>query len=150
MIKEQIEKELIKCIKQKDKDRLEVMRSIKTAFTNLEKFTSNLSDSDYIMLLKKLAKQRKETAEVFNTANRFELFDKEMYEFEVISEFLPKSLSEEEVKQLIFSVIHEEGLEIAKFNMGKIVKLTVSKASGQTDGKVVSTLVNKIITESAS
>lgn len=128
----------------KDTNSLELMRSIKTAFTNLEKEKQNVTDTDYLMLLKKLSKQRLDSAEIYLTNKRMDLYEKEMFEFDKISELLPKNLTVAEVMKLIKEVKTQSNLDYKK-DMGKLVKLVVEEAAGTTDGKTVSSIIRDLV-----
>lgn len=124
---------------------VEVLRAIKTKFTELEKSVKDPSESDYITVLKKAAKQRRESHLIYVNAARAELAYQEMSEALFIEDFLPKQLDEWEVIALIKNVIYENNIPLEQSQMGNIVKLVVKESGGQTDGKTVSTLFRSLL-----
>lgn len=147
MVRDLITQMIKSAMKAKDAKLLEALRGIKTAFANLEieKGKDNLTETDYLMLLKKLAKQREDSAKQYTVAGREDLAAIEAFELGVIDSLLPKNLSDEEVEELVVTTAKELNLEFVKPNMGTIVKSVVSAAQGRTDGKTVSTIVSRII-----
>ena len=147
MIITEIKEALKKAMMMKDAPRLECLRSVSTAFTNLEKSgKSAIVESDYMSVLQKLYKQRIESGDMYKTAYRYDLMDIELAEAAIINEFIPQALSQDQVLLLVHEVIKENNYTLTKKDMGKIVKDTVSKAVGMTDGKVVSNIVLGLIT----
>ena len=92
----------------------------------------------------KAAKQRKESAEIFETQGRKDLADRELLQLEVINRYLPKQLSEEEVKAQLASIIREIGATGPQ-DMGKVMGTATKKLAGQADGKMISDLVKKML-----
>ncbi len=104
-LKKQIEDKLNSALKAKDKNTYPTLRLIVSAIKDAEiagrsKGNKELKDSDIVSLLKKMIKQRNESCEVYKKAGRNELLESETKEIEVINNFLPKQLSEEETKQI--------------------------------------------------
>ena len=107
-LKSKIEKEIISSMKSKDSLRLESLRAIKSAIILSETKSgakSNPTQEDEIALLQKLVKQRKESATIFNSQGRVDLAEKEIAQERIISEFLPKQLSIEEVTIIIKEIV---------------------------------------------
>lgn len=141
-----IEADIKTAMKNKDSARLETLRAIRSEFTTLEKSGNDVTESILIAKLQKMSKVRQETAVVYKTAQREDLMAKELGEAAIIEAYLPKEMDEHDVRTLVLKVIRDNKLEATKPNMGKIVKLTVEAANGQTNGKLVSTIVGDIIT----
>ncbi len=95
-------------------------------------------------VLQKMAKQRRESAESYVAANRHDLVDKEILELGVIESYLPKALSDDELKTLVASVITELGVSSMK-DMGKVMGLAITKASGRADGKRIQSMVQQLL-----
>jgi uncharacterized protein YqeY len=146
-IKKQVEQDALNARKARDTEKTETLNAVKAAFQLMEVDNKTPNEADYIKVISKVIKQYTETAEAAGDgASRRQLFVKSMNSVALLEAYLPKALSIEDVKILINEVVKENNLELVKKNMGNIVKLTVSKASGQTDGKTVSSIVTELIT----
>lgn len=147
-LKVQIDGDIKKAMLAKNKEELEALRSIKSLIllAETEKGTSTVISSEAEnKLLMKAAKQRKEAADIFQQQGRKDLADKELVQLEVISRYLPKQLSEEQISAVIKEAIAEIGAKGPQ-DMGKVMGIVTKKLAGQADGKVVSELVKKILT----
>ncbi len=132
----------------KEKEKLEALRAVKSAFllANTEKGSSNmLSDDKALAIIQKLVKQRKESAKIYIQNNRKELADKELFEAAVIEKYLPKQMSEEEIKAELEKIIKETGVSSIK-EMGKIMGIASKKLSGKADGKKIAAIVKILLT----
>ncbi len=146
-LKSTIEAEIKQSMLNKDKDRLRALRAIKSQIllAETEKGGSgDLSEEIEMKLLTKAAKQRKDSIEVFEQQGRSDLAATEKSELEVIEDFLPKQLSEEEVESEVKSVIEEIGATGPQ-DMGKVMGVASKKLAGKADGKLISTLAKKIL-----
>lgn len=146
-LKEQIDADIKKAMLARNKEELEALRSIKSLILLAE--TEKGSGEDVTAdaekkLLMKAAKQRKESAEIFENQNRKDLADRELLQLEVINRYLPKQLSEEEIKSALLNVIKEVGANGPQ-DMGKVMGIATKKLAGQADGKVISELVKKLL-----
>ena len=103
-----------------------------------------MSDSDIMAILKKMIKQRNESCEVYKKAGRNELLENETKEIEVISNFLPKQLSEEETKKLCQEAIKSSGASSMK-DMGKVMGVLKSKHADNLDFSKVSSIIKKLL-----
>lgn len=146
-IKQSILDELKSAMKQKQADRLRVLRSLKAKI--LEKEISErkggeaeLSDDQVIEVLMKAAKQRKESIEQFEEGDRKDLADKERAELDIIEEFLPRMMSEEEVRAEVKKQIDELGAS-SMADMGKVMGVMMSRLKGKAEGSVVSRVVKE-------
>ena len=122
------------------------LRMLKAAlgYAQIEKKTETLSDADVMTLIQREAKKRRDSIEDFEKAGRTEMAANEKAELEVLSEYLPKALSAEELESLIREVITEVGAT-SKKDMGAVMKATQSKVDGRADGKSVSALVSRLL-----
>jgi len=140
---ENISSSIIKAMKNKNKDELESLRAIKSALL-LAKTQKNsggeISESDEIKILKKLVKQRKESAEIYSNQNRLELADLELNQSKVIESFLPKQLDHDEIEKIISKIINQCGAHGMK-DMGKVMGIASNQLSGKADGKTISNIV---------
>ena len=134
---------LKEAMKSKNKMALTALRAVKSAILlhKTQKSTGGgLSDEDEMKILQKLVKQRKDSAAIYTGQGRNDLAGPELKEAELIQQFLPKALSEDEVKEVIKSIIDETGAEGMK-DMGKVMGLSTKKLMGKADGKMISTIV---------
>ena len=146
-----IQTDIMAAMKAKDEVALTTLRGIKTAIMQYKTSSnfkgdrdSNLSDSEVIKIMQKLAKERKETAEVYKSAGRTELAEKELAEANIIDSYLPKAMTESEVEEMVKTVIAEVGATSMK-EMGLVIKNVNAKANGRTDGKTISTIVKRLL-----
>lgn len=143
MLKETIQNELTTAIKGKDIQKANVLRGIKSAFTEYEK-SPNVkgisSDSDYVKILQKMAKQRKETRDLYLEKGRNDLAESEDFELGIISEYLPKMLGEKEVEEIALKYISELNAVSMK-DMGRIVKAVNAAYPNQIDGAMLAKIV---------
>ena len=134
---------LKEAMKSKNKMALTALRAVKSAILLHKTQKSSdveLSHEDEMKILQKLVKQRKDSATIYISQGRNDLADPELKEAELIQQFLPKALSEDEVKEVIKSIIDETGSEGMK-DMGKVMGLSTKKLMGKADGKMISTIV---------
>jgi uncharacterized protein YqeY len=146
-LKLQIDSDIKKAMLAKNKEELEALRSIKSMIllAETEKGTvSDITSDTENKLLMKAAKQRKESADIFQQQGRQDLASRELVQLEVINRYLPKQLSEEEIASAIKSIITEVGAKGPQ-DMGKVMGVATKKLAGQADGKVISELVKKLL-----
>lgn len=144
---DQISEDIKTAMKAREKVRLEALRGIKKEF--LEAKTApgaggELSDENAIKILVKLAKQRRESAKIYEDNNRPELAANELAEMEVIEEYLPKKLSAEELDAELKAIIAEVGASSAA-DMGKVMGVATKKLAGRADGRDISTRVRALL-----
>jgi uncharacterized protein YqeY len=146
-LKQQIDADIKKAMLAKNKEELEALRSIKSMILLAEtekSGTGDLSADTENKLLMKAAKQRKESADIFQQQNRTDLAERELVQFEVISRYLPKQLSEEALSTEIRSIIQEVGAKGPQ-DMGKVMGVASKKLAGQAEGKMISETVKKLL-----
>lgn len=146
-LKHQIDNDIKKAMLAKSREELEALRSIKSMIllAETEKGGSGDITSDAEnKLLMKAAKQRKESADIFAQQNRQDLADRELFQLEIISRYLPKQLTEEEIKSALQSILREVGAKGPQ-DMGKVMGVATKKLAGQADGKVISDWVKKLL-----
>ena len=146
-LKQQIDADIKKAMLAKSKEELEALRSIKSLILLAETekgLIEELSPEAEKKLLMKASKQRKESADIFQQQNRKDLADRELLQLDVINRYLPKQLSEEEIKSALRDVIVESGAKGPQ-DMGKVMGLATKKLAGQADGKIISELVKKLL-----
>jgi len=131
----------------KDNVRLRGLRAIKAAIllAKTEKTQiEELGDDAEIKVLQKLAKQRKESGDIYKTQNREDLYQIEMEELQVIEEYLPKQLDRSAVEEVVKGIIAEVGATSIK-DMGKVMGAANQKLAGQADGRTISEVVKSLL-----
>lgn len=144
---EQVSKDIIAAMKAKDKVRLEALRNVKKLF--LEAKTApgaqdELTDDAAFKILAKLVKQGKDTAALYVSQNREDLAQEEMAQVNVIEEYLPKQLTEEELRIELKKIIEETGANSPK-DMGKVMGVASKTLAGKAEGKTISILVKEML-----
>lgn len=140
-----INSDIKSAMKEKDSIKLESLRAIKSAiilFETKDSSSNELNESDEIKILQRLVKQRKESAQIFESQNRNDLADKEIAQSEFISKYLPKQLSEKEIEDIVLSIIKQTNSSGMK-DMGKVMGMATKELSGKADGKTISQIVRK-------
>lgn len=150
-MEKKIQSDIMNAMKSKDEITLKTLRGVKTAIMQYKTSSTFkgdrdalLPDGEVIKIMQKLAKERKETAEVYKNAGRIELAEQEMAEANIIEKYLPQAMSESEVEELVKASIAELGATSMK-EMGLVIKDVNSKANGRTDGKTISTIVKRLL-----
>jgi len=146
-LKDQIMSDLKQAMKNKDKDRLRVLRSLKAGL--LEKEISerkggeaSLSDEQAAEVLMKAAKQRRESIDQFESGSRSDLADAEKKELEIIESYLPEMLEENEIREIAREKIEELGAE-SMADMGQVMGVLMQQLKGKAEGAVVSKVVKQ-------
>jgi len=142
---EQVDKDMIKALKGGDKERLTVLRGLKSdlKYKKIE-VGAELTDEQALETLASAAKKRRESIEQFRAGGREDLVKNEEFELEVISSYLPKQLTEEELRQMAESAIKEVGADSPK-QMGLVMKALMPKVKGRADGKLVNKLISELL-----
>ncbi len=146
-LKQRIEGEIKSAMLARDKVRLTALRAIKSIILleeTKEGFSGELSAEDELKVLTKSAKQRKDSAEIYEKQNRADLLEVELAELAIIQEFLPKALSTEELVQAIKAIIASSGATGPK-DMGKVMGLASKELAGKADGKEISEQVKLLL-----
>lgn len=138
-LKDKIIEDIKTAMRAKDKERLSVLRMVKSNLMNMEiDKKSELTDEEVIKSLNTLVKQRRDSASQYENAGREELAEKERSEITIIEHYLPQSATVEEIEQAVNEAVAETGANSMK-DMGNVMKISLEKLSGKTvDGKVVS------------
>ena len=130
-------------MKSKDQTSLRALRAIKSAIIvhKTQKGSSDeITNEDELKILQKLVKQRKDSADIYQTQGRMDLAQPELDEIKVIEQFLPEAMSEDEIESEVKKVIDQTGAEGMK-DMGKVMGIVTKKLMGRADGKTISTIV---------
>lgn len=142
----QIAVDLMAAMKNQEKEKLDALRALKTAFilAKSETGAADLTDDSELKIVQKLIKQRRESAAEYEANGRSDLAAKENSEADVLSVYLPKQLTAEELEQAIKAIIAEVGATSIK-DMGKVMGLSSKKLAGTADGKAISEVVKKLL-----
>ncbi len=147
MLLEKINKDLIIALKSKNESTVSVLRMLKAAITNFKiAAQKELDDTDIATVLQKEIKTRQESAEVFKKGNRPELAEKEEKEIEILSQYLPKQASVEEIQAKAQDIIAKENFHGIE-NMGKVMGQLMVDFKGKADGRTVSRIVKEELTK---
>ncbi|MCX6252235.1 MAG: GatB/YqeY domain-containing protein [Bacteroidetes bacterium] len=142
-----INEEIKKAMLAREQEKLDAIRAVKAAIL-LEKTkegtTGEMSEETGLKILQKLVKQRRESAEIYKTANREDLAKKELFEASVIETFLPKQLSIEEVTEKIRAIVSQTGAGSIK-DMGKVMGMASKELAGKADNKMISEIVKTLL-----
>ena len=143
-----ISNDIKEAMKAKDKVALDTLRNIKKVL--LEAKTApvagdTVSDETAVKLIQKLVKQGKESAALYSSHNRPELAAEELAQVAVMEKYLPKQMSEEEVKAVLAGIIAETGAAGPQ-DMGKVMGVATKQLAGKAEGRLISTLVKQMLT----
>jgi hypothetical protein len=144
---EKISADLITAMKAKDKIVLEALRAAKTAFTLARSdkgAESVLTAGEELKIIQKLVKQRRESAEIYKTQNRPDLYEKEVVEADVLEKYLPAKMSEDELLDIIKGIIARVGAKSAA-DIGKVMGAATKELTGKADGKEISAIVKQLL-----
>ena len=142
-----ISNDIKEAMKAKDKVALDTLRNIKKVI--LEAKTApgagdTVSDETAIKLIQKLAKQGKESAELFRSQNREELANEELAQVAIMEKYLPKQMSEEEITNALKEIIASVGA-CKPQDMGKVMGVATKQLAGKADGKIISAIVKQLL-----
>lgn len=145
-LKQKIDNDIKSAMLAKNKEELEALRSIKSMILLEETKggSGEVTTDAENKLLMKAAKQRKESAEIFQKENRDDLAKRELFQFEIISRYLPKQLSNEEIESILKNIIAQVGAKGPQ-DMGKVMGTATKQLAGQADGKIISELTKKLL-----
>jgi uncharacterized protein YqeY len=131
----------------RDAKKLEAIRAIKAALL-LEKAKEGaigeLSEELELKILQKLVKQRRESADIYNQANRQDLAEKETFDASIIETYLPQQMSEADVTEVIKKIIAQTGAASVK-DMGKVMGAASKELAGKADNKMISVIVKNLL-----
>ena len=140
---EKLEKDMIEAMKNKDKDKLTVIRMVKAALKQEQiDHKKEINDDLLIDVVNKQVKMRKDSIAEFEKGARQDLIDKTQAEIDILMNYLPEQLSEEEVLQVIDDIFAEVKPESQK-DMGKVMQQANAKLKGKADMKEVSTIIRE-------
>jgi len=148
MLKQQIQNELKQAMLSRDVLRTSVLRLLLSAITYYEIQKGGAgyeaTDEDFLSVIQKEVRQRRDSVEQFKKGGRQDLVDKETKELELLQTYLPKQISEEEVNNLVKEAIKQTGATGVK-DMGKVMSALMPKIKGKADGGIVSKIVKETL-----
>lgn len=142
-IKTKLEDDLKQAMRERNAPRRDVIRYIRSEIRNQEiRLQRDLEDDDAIQVLSRQAQQRRDSIEAFESANRQDLVDKERAELEIITEYLPQQMGEDEIRALVAQTVAETGAAGPR-DMGKVMSAIMPQVRGRAEGRQVSALVSE-------
>lgn len=144
---DKVSEDIKNAMKAKDKVALETLRNVKKFFIEAKTApgaNDTLADADALKILQKLAKQGKDSADIYLQQNRKDLADAELAQVKVIESYLPKQLSAEELEAALKEIIAEVGATDAK-DMGKVMGVASKKLAGIAEGRAISAKVKELL-----
>ena len=145
MLKEKLLEDLKECMKTKNTVRKNAIQMVRAAILQVEKDNQvSLEDNQIIEIIAKESKKRKDSLEDYEKSGREDLIAQVKEEIEILSEYLPKQLSEEELEQIIKEIIQQENATSMK-DMGKVMKSAKEKIGARADGKTINEIVKRLL-----
>ncbi|MCY3068431.1 GatB/YqeY domain-containing protein [Aerococcus sp. JJEM-2022b] len=142
---DQLNQDMKEAMKAKDKFHLSVIRMLKGALQKAEIDKEEaLTDDEELSILSRELKQRKDSVNEFHEAGRDDLADQTAKEIEIVENYLPKQLSEEEITQAVKEVIDQVGASSMK-DFGKVMGTAVAKLKGQADGNQIQKVAKSLL-----
>ena len=132
-------------MKSGDKIKTNILRTLLSTLKEkqIEK-KEDINEEEYLSIIKRLVKQLKESADAYQKAGRSELYEKEVSELDILKEYLPEILSEQQTLDLVKEVIGETSANSLS-EMGKVMSLIMQKSNGKVDGKIANRLVRELL-----
>ena len=142
---DKIDKDTIEALKAGDKERVTVLRGLKSElkYRKIE-LKKELTNDDILQVLTKSAKKIRDSIEQFGKAGRDDLVTKEQFDLKIVTAYLPEPMSEEKLKALIAEAITESGADSPQ-KVGLVMKAVMPKVKGQADGKLISKLAAEML-----
>lgn len=143
-LEEKIMAEIKTAMLNKDSKRLEALRAIKNVIILVKTSPEGFTEENVIKTLQKEVKKRKDTAEIYQQQNRSDLAEVELYQAAVMEEFLPKQLSDDELKSVLQKIIQEVNAS-SPADMGKVMGKATKELAGKADNSRISALVKQLL-----
>jgi uncharacterized protein YqeY len=142
---QQLDQDMKAAMKAKDKDTLSTIRMVRASIKKVEiDKRTELNDDDVLEILVREIKQRKDSLNEFESAGRTDLAEKEKQEINILTNYLPEQLSEEELRQIVTDAIAKTGAT-SKKEMGKVMGTVLPHVKGRADSKLVNQLVQQLL-----
>jgi uncharacterized protein YqeY len=146
-LQEQVNKDIITAMKAKDEISLRALRALKSALmlaATAEGAKNTIDDEQAVKIFQKLAKQRKESLDIYTQNGRTDLAEVEQAELGVIERYLPKQMSEDEIRRELQGLIKEAGATSGA-DFGKVMPMAMKHFAGKADGKVISAVLKQLL-----
>ena len=146
-LKQQIDADIKQAMLAKDQTKLRALRAVKSMILleeTKEGQSGELKTEDETRILTKAVKQRKDSADIYRQQNRPDLLEVEEAEIAVIEQFLPKQLSEDELKVKLQAIMARIGASVPS-DIGKLMGVATKELAGQTDGKAISAMAKQLL-----
>ena len=145
-LEEKINSDIKTAMLARDAGKLEALRAVKSAILLLKTSPEGYTDDTETKALQKMVKQRKETADIYKTQNRTDLADVELFQAGVIESYLPKQMTEEEIKAEVAKIISSVGAT-SPADMGKVMGVASKQLAGKAEGKIISMVVKELLSK---
>jgi len=142
---EQLQSDIKTAMKAREKEKLTALRTLHAEIKNVSvNAGKELTEEDFVAVLSRAVKQRKDSVEQFKQGGREDLAAKEQAEIELIQEYLPAQLERDAIEAIVREAIAESGAS-GKKEMGKVMQLVMPKVKGKADGKLVNQVVMQLL-----
>ena len=142
---EKIINEMYLSMKSGDKIKANALRTLVSKLKDQQiKLRKDISDEEALKVIKTLVKQRKESAQIFLNAGREELAEKENLEISILEKYLPKMISDDEIRALVEGVVKEIGAKDLS-DIGKVMPLVMKRGKGKVDGKLANDILKELL-----
>ena len=144
---DKIQHDLHEAMKKKEKEKTNTLRNIigKLKYKIIEK-GEEITEQEEIKVIQSLAKQRKDSIEMYKKGERIDLVEIESNELSIISEYLPQEMSEKEVRSFVKDSVEESGAQSIA-DLGKIMPIIMKKGAGRVNGKLAQQILREILSE---
>jgi len=145
---DQINDDIKAAMKAREKEKLEALRGIKKVMIEAKTAKgagAELSDDEALKIISKLAKQGSDSAAIYKQQERDDLYEAEMAQVAIFENYLPEKMSDEELSEVVKSIIEEVGASSMK-DMGKVMGIASKKLAGKADGSAISVKVKALLT----
>jgi len=144
-LKDKLKEDLKNAMKAKDNVKRDTIRFLMSALKQVEvDERKELSDEDIVKIIQKSAKQREDSMEQYKNAGRDDLYQKELNELNILKEYLPKQMSNEELRATIKQIVEETGATSMR-DIGKVMGVAMKKCAGKADGKRINLIVKEML-----
>ncbi|MBT5016119.1 GatB/YqeY domain-containing protein [Candidatus Peregrinibacteria bacterium] len=146
-LKEQIQTDLMEAMKARDEVKVSTLRMLKSAVGKFEvsgKEKIESTDDDWMRILKKEAKQRKDSIQQFTDGGRDDLVGPEQAELAILEEYLPEAMGEDQVREIVVATVEQVGAT-GMNDMGKVMGAVMGKVGAEADGGMVKTIVQSTL-----
>ena len=142
---EKVQADMYTAMKSGDKEKANTLRTLISKLKDQQiKLREDISDEETLKVIKTLVKQRRESAEIYSKAGREELAEKENFEISILDNYLPKSMSEEDIFSLIKKIVDETNAKDLS-DIGMVMPLVMQRGKGKVDGKIANRILRSIL-----